>query len=71
MSASTATPNGYNTSNFSWTPSTQQPATPMLDGLEAFSLDFDFNFSNTDMEAMMMNATQDFWNSFPGETGFQ
>jgi hypothetical protein len=34
------------------------------------SFDLNFDISDTDMEAMMMNATQDFWASFPGEVGY-
>lgn len=60
---STTTPTGY-TSTSLWNP----PHTiPPLEADETFDLDFDF--SNADMEAMMMNATQDFWASFPGEVG--
>ncbi|KAF1998472.1 hypothetical protein P154DRAFT_438956 [Amniculicola lignicola CBS 123094] len=61
MSPPTSTPNGY--TSF-WQP--QQPILP-LEADETFDLDFDF--SNADMEAMMMSATQDFWASFPGEVG--
>jgi hypothetical protein len=28
-----------------------------------------FDLSNADLEEIMMNATQDFWASFPGEVG--
>ncbi|KAF2192865.1 hypothetical protein K469DRAFT_552474 [Zopfia rhizophila CBS 207.26] len=58
----TSTPNGYTSSFFN----SQQPIPP-LEVDENFDLDFDF--SNADVEAMMMNATQDFWASFPGEVG--
>ncbi|OCK75814.1 hypothetical protein K432DRAFT_307718 [Lepidopterella palustris CBS 459.81] len=34
------------------------------------SFDFDFNFSSADVESIMVNATQDFWASFPGEVGY-
>ena len=40
---------------------------PPLEADETFDLNFDF--SSADMEEMMMNATQDFWASFPGEVG--
>ncbi|KAF2263127.1 hypothetical protein CC78DRAFT_581882 [Lojkania enalia] len=62
ISPLTSTPNGY-TSGY-W--NTQQ-AIPPLEADETF--DFDFDFNDADMEAMMMNATQDFWASFPGEVG--
>lgn len=59
-----ATPSGYS-SNFSWnTP----PAIPPLEADEAFNID-SFDLTNEELEAMMMNATQDFWASFPGEVG--
>ncbi|CAN9181504.1 unnamed protein product [Alternaria alternata] len=58
------TPNSY-TSNFSWnTP----PAVPPLEADETFNLD-SFDLTNEELEAMMINATQDFWASFPGEVG--
>ncbi|KAF2648008.1 hypothetical protein K491DRAFT_699246 [Lophiostoma macrostomum CBS 122681] len=47
-----------------WTP---QPIVPPLEADETFDLNFDF--SSADMEAMMMNATQEFWAAFPGEVG--
>ncbi|KAF2729715.1 hypothetical protein EJ04DRAFT_446714 [Polyplosphaeria fusca] len=56
-----STPNGYNNSYWN-----AQQAVPPLEADETFDLDFDFS---GDMEAMMMNATQDFWASFPGEVG--
>lgn len=58
------TPNGYN-STFSWT--TPQ-AIPPLEADETFNLD-SFDLTNAELEEMMMNATQDFWASFPGEVG--
>lgn len=58
------TPNGYN-SAFSWT--TPQ-AIPPLEADETFNLD-SFDLTNAELEEMMMNATQDFWASFPGEVG--
>jgi hypothetical protein len=68
----TSTPNGYNNNNnnnnnnaYSWnTPN----AIPPLELDEAFSFE-GFDLSNADMEEIMMNATQDFWASFPGEVG--
>ncbi|KAF2117379.1 fungal-specific transcription factor domain-containing protein [Lophiotrema nucula] len=63
ISPPTSTPNGY-TSNY-WNP---QQQIPPLEADETFNLD-NFDFSDADMEAMMMNATQDFWASFPGEVG--
>lgn len=58
------TPNGYN-STFSW--NTPQPIPP-LEADETFNLD-SFDLTNAELEEMMMNATQDFWASFPGEVG--
>jgi hypothetical protein len=60
--ATSTTPNGYTATT--WNSST---VIPPLEADE--SLEFNFDFSNADMEAMMMNATQDFWASFPGEVG--
>ncbi|ORX94888.1 fungal-specific transcription factor domain-domain-containing protein [Clohesyomyces aquaticus] len=51
--------NGYGNSFF--------PSASPLEIDETFDLNFDI--SDADMEAMMMNATQDFWASFPGEVG--
>jgi hypothetical protein len=67
LPATAPTPNSY-TSNFSWnTP----PAVPPLEADETFNLDsFDqFSLTNEELEAMMINATQEFWASFPGEVG--
>jgi len=59
--APTTTPSAYTSSFVS-------PAQPLhLDGDETFDMEFDF--SNAEMESMMMNATQEFWASFPGEVG--
>jgi hypothetical protein len=56
--------NGYSAS-FAWnTPNTVPP----LEADETFNLD-SFDLSNAELEEMMMNATQDFWASFPGEVG--
>jgi|TARA_R110002003_G_scaffold62_16_gene5677 hypothetical protein len=56
--------NGYPAS-FAWnTPNTVPP----LEADETFNLD-SFDLSNAELEEMMMNATQDFWASFPGEVG--
>lgn len=64
LPATAPTPNSYS-SNFSWnTP----PAVPPLEADETFNLD-SFDLTNEELEAMMMNATQDFWASFPGEVG--
>ncbi|CAA9965981.1 Fungal-trans multi-domain protein [Pyrenophora teres f. maculata] len=64
MPVSTPTPNGY-TNGFPWnTP----PAVPPLEADETFNLD-SFDLTNEELEAMMVNATQDFWASFPGEVG--
>jgi hypothetical protein len=58
------TPNNYS-SNYTWiTP----PAVPPLEADETFNLD-NFDLTNEELEQMMMNATQDFWASFPGEVG--
>lgn len=62
---STTTPNGYTSTSTSFWVSNQ--TVPPLEADDNFDLDFDF--SNGDMEAMMINATQDFWASFPGEVG--
>ena len=57
-------PGGY-TPDFSWnTPPAVQP----LEADETFNLD-SFDLTNEELEAMMMNATQEFWASFPGEVG--
>ncbi|KAF2199572.1 hypothetical protein GQ43DRAFT_398433 [Delitschia confertaspora ATCC 74209] len=63
MSPPSTTPN-Y---TFSFVSPVQQPF--LFDGDDSLSFDINFNFSNADMEAMMMSATQDFWGSFPGEVG--
>jgi hypothetical protein len=64
LPAAAPTPNSYS-SNFSWnTP----PAVPPLEADETFNLD-SFDLTNEELEAMMINATQDFWASFPGEVG--
>jgi hypothetical protein len=39
-----------------------------LEADETFNLD-NFDLTNEELEQMMMNATQDFWASFPGEVG--
>lgn len=57
-----STPNGYTPNGWN-----SQSYIPPLEADDAFNLDFDF--SDADMEAMMMNATQEFWASFPGEVG--
>jgi hypothetical protein len=35
-----------------------------------FDLDYNFDMTDADVEAIMANATQDFWASFPGEVGY-
>ncbi|KAF3037076.1 hypothetical protein E8E12_003756 [Didymella heteroderae] len=61
----TTTPNGYSNNAYSWnTPNTIPP----LELDETFSFE-GFDLSNADMEEIIMNATQDFWASFPGEVG--
>ena len=61
----TPTPNGFNSNAYSWnTPN----AIPPLELDENFNFE-GFDLSNADMEEIMMNATQDFWASFPGEVG--
>jgi hypothetical protein len=62
--APTATPSTYAPSFVS----PGQHAQLALDD-EPFELDFGFDFSSNEVEAMMMNATQEFWVSFPGEVG--
>lgn len=60
----TPTPNGFN-NTYSWnTPN----SIPPLELDETFNFE-GFDLSNADMEEIMMNATQDFWASFPGEVG--
>ena len=34
------------------------------------SFDSDFDFANADFDNIMVNATQGFWASFPGEVGY-
>jgi hypothetical protein len=57
------TPTGYSNA-FAWNANN---TIPPLEADETFNLD-SFDFS-AEMEEMMMNATQDFWGSFPGEVG--
>ncbi|KAJ4340608.1 hypothetical protein N0V95_007433 [Ascochyta clinopodiicola] len=60
----TPIPNSYN-NGYSWNASnTVLP----LEADAAFSFE-GFDLSNAEMEEIMMNATQDFWASFPGEVG--
>jgi len=61
----TPTPNSFNNNGFSWNASN---AILPLEADDAFNFD-GFDLSNADMEEIMMNATQDFWASFPGEVG--
>jgi hypothetical protein len=62
--ATTPTQHGYS-SNMSWaSPNTVPP----LEADETFNLD-SFDMSNAELEDMMINATQEFWASFPGEVG--
>ena len=58
----TTTSNGF-PSTFSWN---APDAVPPLEADETFNLD-SFDLTNAELEEMMMNATQDFWASFPGE----
>jgi len=60
----TALPPGYQ-APFAWT---TPNAIPPLEADETFNLD-SFDLSNAELEEMMINATQDFWASFPGEVG--
>ncbi|PVH91630.1 hypothetical protein DM02DRAFT_620416 [Periconia macrospinosa] len=60
--ASAPTPNDHNTP-INWNAMQSIPA------LEDDTPNMTFEFSNADMEELMMNATQDFWVSFPGEVG--
>jgi hypothetical protein len=59
-----ATPIAYQ-APFAWT---TPNAIPPLEADETFNLD-SFDLSNTELEEMIINATQDFWVSFPGEVG--
>jgi hypothetical protein len=63
-------PNEYNNStpsngSFAWGASNEIPP---LEADENFNID-SFDLSNAELEEMMINATQDFWASFPGEVG--
>lgn len=58
------TPNAYPTT-CGWN---AQAEIPPLEADETFNLD-SFDLSNAELEEMMINATQDFWASFPGEVG--
>ena len=58
------TPSAYQASYAS----TNTNAVPPLEADETFTLD-SFDLSNAELEEMMINATQDFWASFPGEVG--
>ncbi|KAF1925099.1 uncharacterized protein M421DRAFT_264763 [Didymella exigua CBS 183.55] len=62
----TATPtsNGFQSNARSW----KMPNVAPLELDETFSFE-EFDLSNADMEEIMMNATHDFWASFPGEVG--
>lgn len=59
------TPIDY-TASFAWA----DVNVPPLEADETFNLD-SFDLSNAELEEMMINATQDFWASFPGEVGYQ
>jgi hypothetical protein len=50
---------------YSWT---SPPSIPPLEADDTFNTD-SFDLSNAELEELMMNATQDFWASFPGEVG--
>jgi hypothetical protein len=64
--ATIPTPNAY-TSSFVWD---SPNAVPPLEADETFNID-SFDLSTAEFEEMMINATQDFWASFPGEVGYQ
>ena len=59
---SSTTPNNFNSNGW------PGHVIPPLEADETFDLN-NFDFSSADMEAMMMNATQEFWAAFPGEVG--
>jgi hypothetical protein len=65
----TPTQNEYNSNgsneSFAWGTSN---AIPPLEADENFNNN-SFDLSNAELEEMMINATQDFWASFPGEVG--
>jgi hypothetical protein len=61
----TPTPNSFNHNSYSWNTAN---AIPPLELDETFSFE-GFDLSNADLEELIMNATQDFWASFPGEVG--
>ena len=61
----TQTSNGYNNNTFSW--NTSNDILP-LEADDTFNFE-GFDLSNADIEEIMINATQDFWASFPGEVG--
>jgi len=62
ISPPNSTPSGY-TSNFNWN------AHQSIPPLEEDELFMNFELSNEELEEIMMNATQEFWASFPGEVG--
>ncbi|KAL5117337.1 hypothetical protein ACEQ8H_004782 [Pleosporales sp. CAS-2024a] len=64
--ASPPTPNTFAT-QYAWNGAVPSEIPP-LEADETFNLD-SFDLSNAELEEMMINATQDFWASFPGEVG--
>jgi hypothetical protein len=56
-------PNNY-TSNFNWN---AHQSIPPLEEDDTANLNFDI--SSEELDEIMMNATQEFWASFPGEVG--
>jgi len=56
--------NGYSAS-FSWNAS---HSIPPLEADDTFNVN-SFDLTNAELEDVFMNATQDFWASFPGEVG--
>jgi hypothetical protein len=65
-STATTTSNGFHNNTYSWNAPNGIPPLELDD--EAFNFE-GFDLSNADLEEIMMNATQDFWASFPGEVG--
>lgn len=62
ISPPTSTPSNY-TSNFNWNAHQSIPPLEEDDSIMGFEL------SNEELEEIMVNATQEFWASFPGEVG--
>jgi hypothetical protein len=64
LSPPTPAHSGY-TSNFNWN---AHQSIPPLEEDDTVNVNID-DISNEQLEEIMMNATQEFWASFPGEVG--